>query len=88
MLDKQEVVIYTQKLIKEGYINPYNVDDLGNNLDKTLKYLKWFHKKISIINKLNKRNENDNFWHTLGKIAYSANNFNDIKMIYFSNNKA
>jgi hypothetical protein len=87
MLDKQEVIIYTQKLIKEGYINPYNVDDLGNDLDKTLKYLKWFHKKISIINKLNKRNENDNFWLTLGKIAYSTNNFNDIKMIYISNNK-
>ena len=71
-----------QKLIKEGYINPYNVDAIGENIEQSLRYLNWYHKKLTIINKINNKSNNDNFWKTLIKIIYNSNNFKDIKMIY------
>ena len=82
MLDKQEVLIFMQKLIKEGYINPYNVDAIGENIDQSLRYLNWYQKKLTIINKINNKSYNDSFWKTLIKIIYNTDNFKDIKMIY------
>jgi hypothetical protein len=87
ILNKEDILIYMQKLIQEGYVNPYNFDDIGDNLEISLKYLSWFHKKLSIIHKINKRSHNDSFWNNLSKIAYSVDNFNDIKMIYNQNIK-
>ena len=87
ILNKEDILIYIQQLIKEGYVNPYNFDDIGDNLERSLKYLSWFHKKLSIIHKINKQSHNDSFWNNLSKIAYNVDNFNDIKMIYNQNIK-
>jgi len=87
ILNKEDILIYIQQLIKEGYVNPYNFDDIGDNLERSLKYLSWFHKKLSIIHKINKQSHNDSFWNNLSKIAYNVENFNDIKMIYNQNIK-
>jgi hypothetical protein len=82
MLDKQEVLTFMQKLIKEGYINPYNVDAIGENIEQSLRYLHWYQKKLTIVNKINRKSYSDSFWKTLIKIVYNVNNFKDIKMIY------
>lgn len=82
MLDKQEVLIFMQKLIKEGYVNPYNVDDIGDNIDQSLRYINWFHKKLTIVNKINRKSYTDTFWKTLIKIISDTNHFNDIKKMY------
>jgi len=82
MLDKQEVLLFMQKLTKEGYVNPYNVDDIGDNIDQSLRYVNWFQKKLTVVNKINRKSYTDTFWKTLIKITLDVNNFNDILKIY------
>jgi len=80
-LNNDDVSNFILKLIKDGYMNPFNVVDINTDMDKSIKSLDWFQKKLVKINKNNKKYLNDNFWKQLTKVIlnYNVKDLNSIK---------
>ena len=81
-LQKPDVSDFIEKLIKEGYITPYNLENLGVNLEHSIRYVGWFYKKLSKINKINKKSNTDVFWKEMIKAVNASTTLKEIKSFY------
>ena len=81
-LQKPEVSNFIEKLISEGYVNPYNIENLGENLEHSIRYVGWFYKKLNKINKINKRSNTDTFWKKMIKAVSASTTLKEVKLLY------